>query len=218
MKPDLTTLKAVIFDMDGVLYLSDECHALAYASVFQEVGIENVDYRTIAGMRTDEAIRSVLERLHGSVDEETVQRLTHVKRERAAVLLKERARIAPGSAPLIRQLQKKYRLALVSSASSQSVDSFLERSGYADAFEFHLDGSQVVQAKPAPDCYRLALEKLGLRPDQCVVVEDSENGVRAARTAGIPVLFLAKERDFSGFRQDDGVMVVSELMEVGGLI
>ena len=66
-----------------------------------------------------------------------------------------------------------------------------------NSFEVYLDGASVERAKPAPDIYLLALRRLYLEPDQCVVIEDSINGMRAAMTAGIPVIAFVENEENS---------------------
>ncbi len=182
--------KAVIFDMDGVLFLSNDCHEKAWTETLKTIGITHYEYAAIAGMRTDDAFVKLL-REHGKEENKyDIPQLVAEKRKKALELLRQEGKIAPGSREVIEYLRKKYRLALASSASPQTVAFFLEKSGYQDAFEIILDGSMVEYAKPAPDIYRLAAKKFGLRPKDCVVIEDSLSGITAALEAYIPTIAL----------------------------
>lgn len=185
-------MRAVIFDMDGVLFLSNDCHERAWRETLIGIDIKEFSYVNIAGMRTDDALIKILLENGKDVSDYDIVELIAQKRRRAIELLLVDGQVANGSGELISYLQKKYRLALASSASPQTVALFLRMSGYAEAFEVVLDGSAVERSKPAPDIYCLALERLALEPDQCVVIEDSGNGIAAAKDAGIPVIALSQ--------------------------
>lgn len=188
-------IQAVIFDMDGVLFLSGDCHERAWRETLESIGITDFSYATIAGMRTDDALIKVIREQGKQPEVYDLEALTAKKRQLALQLLETGGQVAPEGVALISYLRKKYRLALASSASSKTVALFLNRSGYADAFEVVLDGSLVDHAKPAPDIYELALRKLALERETCVVVEDSSNGIMAAQAAGIPVIALSQVLD-----------------------
>lgn len=184
-------IKAVIFDMDGVLFLSTDCHERAYAEAMDSVGIHSFSYPAIAGMRTDEAIEKILTENGYEATEKTVNTLVAKKRKKALALLEHEGRIREGSRELIQRLTKRYRLVLASSASSQTVALFLKKTGFGEKFELILDGSMVKNAKPAPDIYQLAIQKLNLKPMQCVVVEDAVSGIQAALGAQARVVAIA---------------------------
>lgn len=78
--------------------------------------------------------------------------------------------------------------AVASSTNSASVKNYLEKTGILSYFSVIIGGEMVMRSKPEPDIFLLACEKCGLKPEQAVVLEDSENGVRAAAAAGIPVI------------------------------
>ena len=193
-KPEaFSATQAVIFDMDGVLFESSDCHERGYKHALALRGITNFSYAAIAGMRTDEAIRKILLDHGKEATDEEVKQLVTEKRAQSLTLLRQYGVVAAGSKELIAVLRKKYRLALATSASRETLALFLEKCGYADAFEVVLEGSMVPQAKPAPDIYELSLKKLGLTASQCVVVEDSASGIIAAQAAHIPVIGLMSD-------------------------
>lgn len=78
--------------------------------------------------------------------------------------------------------------AVASSTNSDSVKKYLKKTGILSYFSVIVGGEMVERSKPEPDIFLLACEKCGLKPEQAVVLEDSENGVRAAAAAGIPVI------------------------------
>lgn len=214
MLGDFPYVKALIFDMDGVLFLSSDCHEEAFREVFASCGIKDFLYASIAGMRTDDAFRKIFVENGKVLDNSQLKVLVEEKRKKALALLAEKGEIMAGSSDLVAYLRGKYRLALASSASPRTVELFLRKSGYADAFEFCLDGSTVLKSKPEPDIYQLALEKFGLEPKQCVVIEDSVSGVRAALRAKIPVIALAGEASSERFMELQPSKIVSRLIDI----
>ncbi len=215
---DIAGLKAVIFDMDGVLFHSSDCHEEAWRDVFQSVGITDFSYTSIAGMRSDEAVRKILAAHGHSVTEMLIEKLVTQKRKRALELLTVRGKVAEGSQTLIRQLNKRYQLVLASSASTPTVELFLKKSGSADAFAFVLDGTAVKRAKPDPEIYRLALEKLSLAPEQAIVIEDAVSGIEAAQRASIAVLALAGTETRETLTEAGAEIVVDRLSEIGAIL
>lgn len=189
--------------MDGVLFLSSDCHGRAFEETLANDGIKDFSYASVAGMRTDEAFEKIFAENGRALDASHLKELVDAKRRNALDLLAEEGKVAPGSAKLLLELKKRYRLALASSASPQTVELFLRKSGYADLFEFCLNGSAVVKSKPDPEIYLLAAQKLGLGPKQCAVVEDAVSGVQAAMNANIPVVALVeagREKEFAQLR------------------
>lgn len=217
MTPDLSKVKGIIFDMDGVLFSSGDCHEEAFRQTFESAGIKNFSYKEIAGMRTDEAIKKVFVDCGRTLRESEIEALVVSKQKKVRELLAEKGSIMEGCVSVINALQGKYRLLLASSASRGTIDIFFRKSGLKSSFEVSLDGASVERAKPEPDIYLLALRKLHLEPDQCVVIEDSINGMRAAMVACIPVIAFVGSGEcsvlslLSPFRP---VAVISKLADI----
>ncbi len=218
MLANLPELKAIIFDMDGVLFLSSDCHAKAFEETLAEIGVTGFSYPRVAGMRTDEAFRKLLTEENQSPTDELIQTLVAKKQHRARASLASQGKTADYSDELLELLRHRYRLALASSASRPTVEIYLQKCRYPDAFEFCLDGTCVSQAKPSPEIYLLTLEKLGLKAHECVVIEDAANGVEAAVRAGIATIAVAGEEDPDIFLQSGASVVVSGLKDVATLL
>lgn len=214
MLKNFSDARAIIFDMDGVLFLSSDCHAKAFAETLLDAGIEGFSYSSIAGMRTDDAFRKIFSELGRVFHDGELENLVNRKRTKAIHLLNTAGEVAPKSPEVIAYLASKYQLALASSASTATVQLFLSRSGYTNAFEFVIDGSSVTHAKPAPDIYTLASEKLGLSPRQCVVVEDSLQGVTAGHAAGMPVIAISSSSTPEVFYHAGATHVIQHLQEL----
>lgn len=212
---DLPKIQAIIFDMDGVLFHSSDCHEEAWRDAFRTVGITHFSYTGIAGMRSDEAAYKILSEQGRVATKAELEALVAHKRRRALELLTTRGKMAEGSKELIANLRTHYRLALASSASAPTVKLFLELSSYAAAFECILDGSMVKTAKPSPEIYLMALEKLEVMPVEAIVVEDAESGVQAAKAAGIPVIGLVGTETKATLLQAGADMTVDTLTKLG---
>ncbi len=180
--------RAVIFDLDGVLFLSSGVHEQAYRQALAEVGISTFSYAAIAGMRTEEAMVRLLAENDQLSSPDRIASLTQKKRDRAAALLAERPPVVPHCQELLEWLHVRCRLALASSSSRRNVQTFLEASGTKALFETIVCGEEVGRAKPNPEIYQSVLAQLGLPAEQCLVVEDAPQGVAAAVAAGIPVV------------------------------
>jgi HAD superfamily hydrolase (TIGR01509 family) len=102
----------------------------------------------------------------------------------------------PGLRELIAYARNKsMKLAVASASSPKRVNTFLSRSGITDVFDAVIDGGDVKKGKPDPEIFLLAAERLGLEPGECLALEDSENGMRAAVSARMPVIVIPDRVD-----------------------
>lgn len=88
-----------------------------------------------------------------------------------------------------------YRLVVCSNSIRKTVGLLLERAHIANYFDFYISNEDVKQSKPNPEMYKTAINRLGLEPEQCLVLEDNENGIRAATDSGANVLVVKKVED-----------------------
>jgi HAD superfamily hydrolase (TIGR01509 family) len=173
--------------MDGVILLSSEIHERAFRETLASFCPGEFDYRAVAGMRTDEAIKWVLAKNGISVVEEQIGQFAAVKSSRAREAIAIQNPIAPGCREVLDSLSASHRLGLASSASKATIELFLERNGLSEKFECILNGYEVRRAKPAPDIYELCFQRMALAAVQCLVIEDATSGVQAAKCAGATV-------------------------------
>lgn len=88
-----------------------------------------------------------------------------------------------------------YKLAVASNSIRNTVQVMMDKANLDQYLDLQLSNEDVVQAKPAPDIYLKAISDLGLRPDECLIVEDNENGIRAAKASGAHVLVVSETTD-----------------------
>ena len=94
----------------------------------------------------------------------------------------------------VRRLADVFRLGLASSSNRQLIDSVLSGAAVAQLFEATVSSEEVARGKPAPDVYLEAARRLGVAPERCAAVEDSANGLRSARAAGMRVIAIPNRR------------------------
>ena len=177
------TLRAVLFDMDGLLVDSEPVWSVAEAEIMRWLhGPWNLEVKAMCvGRRVDEACRVLVAVAGSSVPPEEVQeRLVG----RMCELFREALPLLPGALELVDACRAAgVRTALVSSSYRALVDAALESIG-ASRFDVTVAGDEVERAKPAPEPYERAAAALGVHPGDCVVVEDSVAGVQSGEAAG----------------------------------
>jgi HAD superfamily hydrolase (TIGR01509 family) len=186
---------ALIFDMDGVLADTEPFHIRSWELTMQEVAP--------ATMSTDESRRRFIterERMTGMASVEIgrelirlfdirlpVEDLLSMKRGFYRSIIAKDIALFPG---LLEELSRwrEVPLGLATSSSRGEAEFMISRLGIRDVFDPIVTSDDVTHAKPAPDCYLLAASRLGRKPADCVVIEDSGHGIRAALAAGARVL------------------------------
>ena len=185
---DSLRLRAVLFDMDGVLYNSMTYHAKAWHRAMAQFGYDLPEDEVYMheGRTGHSTINLVSRRQHGvEVSDERVSEIYKVKSD----LFNEfpPAEPMPGALSLLRQLKEQGLKILIVTGSGQC--SLLDKLNhdYPDIFrrELMVTAFDVKHGKPHPEPYLMGMQKGGLRPDECIVVENAPLGVRAAKAAGI---------------------------------
>ncbi|WP_031494858.1 HAD family hydrolase [Bryobacter aggregatus] len=177
-------IRAIVFDMDGVLVDSTTSHALAFQEVLQGIGVGGFDYSQYAGERTPDVFRKIRAERGLKLSETEINVLADTKSARARQLLSENDCFMPDYKLVLERLAEHFVLALASSGSRSSVDDFLDRGGARKLFRSVLSGSDVENAKPDPEIYLRSFLQLECQPEECAVVEDALSGVLAAKRAG----------------------------------
>lgn len=183
-------IKAVVFDMDGVLIDAKDWHYEALNKALALFGLEinrHDHLVTFDGLSTSQKLMMLSKteglpvQLHSFVNE--------LKQQYTMDLIHQLCKpVFHHQYALSKLVEQGYRLAVASNSVRNTVNVMMEKSSLAQYLEFFLSNQDVQNAKPAPDIYKLAVERLGISPEECVVVEDNEHGVQAARAAGANVL------------------------------
>lgn len=180
-------LQAVIFDMDGVLIDSEPGHMALEQAMFRELGlcITEAEHHGYVGLSSPAMWQRIIEK-HGLKAEATA--LAAEETDRYLDLLRSGSigEAIPGVIPLIQSLAGAgIPLAVASSAGRAAIACTLDRLGLNHVFSAIVSSEEVLCAKPAPDLFLAAAERLGVTPKGCLVLEDSANGVEGARRAAM---------------------------------
>ena len=176
--------KLLIFDFDGTLADTNHLHAMAFAEVFSPFGVK-VDYQKIAGLRTSDAIVACFEAAGFYIPESRIKELTDSKQAIVRGLIKEKLKALPGVDNFLRAIRSNFKCALYSSGSRGTVTIAVEKLGYSGWFDPMLCAEDVACAKPDPEGYLRILSLTGCKPEDALVFEDSDVGIRAAQNAGL---------------------------------
>ena len=190
-------IKAVIFDLDGVLVTTDELHFEAWKALADKLGIndftkaDNVRQRGVSRMASLEV---VLEKTDRAFSEEEKLALAEEKNEiyvRSLSALSE-TDVLSGANEFIDYLKSKGIKTAVGSAS-KNTPLILEKTKLAGKFDAVSCGLDTTKSKPDPEVFLIAAKKLGVAPCDCVVVEDSDAGIEAAKTGGMYAIAVGAE-------------------------
>ena len=202
-------MRAVIFDLDGVLVRTDQAHDKAWRALAVRLGIP-FDGRAAArlrGVSRMEALDIVLEGCGRSFTPAE-------KNERYRALIAEMtpADVAPDTTVTLKALRERGLLLAVAS-SSKNARFILERTGLTPYFHAVVDGTQIARSKPDPEVFLKAAQALGVSPAEALVVEDAAAGVRAARCGGFSSAALGPAAAAEGLA-DHEIRSLPELLEL----
>ena len=205
----LNNLKAVLLDMDGVVVDGMPFHLRAWKEAFSAVGIEvtDIDIYRREGMDGLETVQET-SREKGVTLTPEVQRRVNESKDR---MLNEifQVRFIPGSLELIQKLKARgLRLALVTGTRGEVVSRiFKEGLNPPEAdFDVVITAESVERKKPAPDPYLKAVEMLGLRKEECLVIENAPAGITSAKRAGLRCLAITTSLPASYLKEADAVL------------
>ncbi len=192
MSASSTKIRAVLFDMDGVLIDAKEWHYEALNKALSLFGfsISRYDHLvTYDGLPTSRKLemlsleRGLPRRLHKFLGE--------LKQQYTMQNVYNRCRPVFAQEYALSQLkQKGIRMAVCSNSVRSSVEAMLEKSNLLPYLEFYLSNQDVAKPKPHPDIYTTAIKRLGLQPSECLILEDNEHGIQAAKASGAKLMVV----------------------------
>ncbi len=183
-------IKAVIFDMDGVLIDAKDWHyeALNKALTTFGMAISRHDHlTTYDGLSTSQKLNmlskiySLPVSLHSFINEMKQQYTMDITHQSCKPIFHHQFALS-------KLKEEGYKLAVASNSIRNTVSVMMDKAKLAEYVEFFLSNQDVKNAKPNPEIYNTAIKKLGLTPAECVIVEDNENGLKAAYASGAHVL------------------------------
>ncbi len=184
-------MRAIIFDLDGVLADSEPWWNRIDAKLLDEYGgaYHGEYHREVLGVSYRIAIEFYKKAFHISAPAAEMMRR---RGEIAAEFFADRVGLFPFTREVLKELREmpQLRLGVATSSVGSSARPFLHRYGLTSCFDVIITGDEVEHGKPAPDIYLRAAEGLGVAADQCLVVEDALSGVAAGKAAGMCVVAI----------------------------
>jgi beta-phosphoglucomutase len=185
-------IKGVIFDLDGVIVSTDEFHYQAWQQMANEEGIcfdRHINER-LRGVSRMESLEIILERATKKYTEDQKTELATRKNNYYKELLHTKLSpkdILPGVMNVLNGL-KQLGVKIAIGSSSKNSPSILKRIGLEIYFDATADGNDIKKSKPDPEVFLLAAQRLGFKPEDCLVVEDAEAGISAALAGNMKAL------------------------------
>jgi HAD superfamily hydrolase (TIGR01509 family) len=183
--------KKIIFDMDGVIFDTENLFLNCWRRIAKEQGLAGIDevYHRAIGVKAD-ICKAVFLEAYG--EDFAYDELNSRAREMFYEMTsREGIPMKAGVVPLLEYLRKNcFTIGLASSTSTEKVKKELHDSGLLEFFKAIVGGDMVKSSKPSPDIFLLACEKIGASPAEAYIIEDSYNGVRAAHAAGAKVIMV----------------------------
>lgn len=208
----MKTIKAVIFDMDGVLIDAKDWHYEALNKALSLFGekISKYDHLiTFDGLPTKDKLNMLtLERkfplgLHKFVND--------MKQEYTMEIIYSKCKPTfYHQYALSRLKEQNYNLAVCSNSIRNSVQIMMEKSGLLEYLDFFISNEDVAKGKPDPEMYIKAIKRMGHRPEECLIVEDNENGIKAALASGAHLLRVEQVSDVNYFNIINRIKEIEE--------
>jgi len=207
---------ALIFDLDGVLIDSEPVHKIAKEKAFAEFGIvlpEDI-YDACKGRPDEFALREMLESCG------RLEILAELRQKKREYFQSIEHQILPvmGAVEFVRWAKLCFRIALATSSTARNRQMGFGLLGIGDLFDAVVDARRHTRPKPDPEVFQVAMHDLGLSPEKCWVIEDSLNGVRAAKIAGCVTVGITTTFPASRLSSEGADIVVDSFAELKNLL
>jgi HAD superfamily hydrolase (TIGR01509 family) len=206
-------LRAVLFDLDGTLADTERQNAEAVARVLTRAGrpLSDEEREFVIGHGWHEIYHHLV--VNGGVTLGYEELMHAAGEERVRIVQQEGLDVLPGAVDTVRRLSGRYASTVVSGSSRAEIDAVLRALDVLSCFPWFVGAEDTARGKPFPDGYLLAATKLGVQADECLVIEDSTAGIRAARAAGMRVIGV-RAGNFARQPQEEADRVVDTLLDV----
>ncbi|CAN5285971.1 HAD family phosphatase [soil metagenome] len=193
-------IKAILMDFNGVIIDDEPIQMKAYQEVLKAEGIEltETDYYSCLGMDDKTFIEAAYGRAGKKLEKNKVLEITIAKSNRWRELIADKLPLFEGAENFIRKMAREFTLGIVSMARREEIEYVLDRAKLKDCFSSIVSAEDVTNCKPDPECYRLgfryvdaahtAHKHLPITHYECLVIEDSPQGIQAAKNADLKTL------------------------------
>lgn len=188
----------VIFDLDGVLVDTAKYHYLAWKELALQLQIPftKSDNEQLKGISREESLEKLL------AGDTQRRKFSDIEKEKFLICKNEKyieyieqltaGDLLPGAEKSLKEL-KLWDVGIALGSASKNAKTILNNTGIIKAFDVIVDGTSVTRSKPDPEVFLLAAEKLGKSPERCIVVEDSQAGIKAALNAGMKTIGIGRK-------------------------
>jgi len=190
-------IKAILFDMDGVLIEAKDWHYEALNQALSLFGMEISRYDhqvTYDGLPTKKKLemlsqeRGLPRALHNFLNDIKQELTFQIGYTKCKPLFNHQYALSHLRA-------SGYKMAACSNSVRRTMTTLFERAALTDYFEFYISNEDVKKAKPDPEMYLTAIHRLGLKPEECLILEDNENGIKAAKASGAHLMIIHEVND-----------------------
>jgi HAD superfamily hydrolase (TIGR01509 family) len=219
------SVQAIFFDFNGVIIDDERIHLRAYREVLQthDVELADDDYFKCLGMDDVAFTRAAFERVGREVDDETTRAIIDREHELHRSIIEAEVPFTPGIITFVKEAAREFDLGIVSMAEKSEIEHVLNPANLLQHFSVIVTAAPGLNYKPAPDCYRRALEmlntarrgdrKMSLLPAECLVIEDAPPGVKAGVAADMRTLAVTNTVSESSLRAAGADVVTKSLAD-----
>lgn len=208
-------VKGVIFDLDGVICSTDEYHYLAWKSLADKEGIpfDRTTNNLLRGVSRMASLEIILKKATKTYSEQEKAAMAEYKNDLYREYLKQ---MTPSDLDVkvlscLRKL-KEAGIRIAIGSSSKNTKTILANLGIIDEFDAIADGNDIARSKPDPEVFLVAAKRLGLHPEECVVVEDAYSGIEAAKKGGFIAIGIGDAS--SDPRADYSIAEFDEILKI----
>ena len=208
-------LKLIIFDMDGLMFATEQVNCRAFMEVVKEEGYHPTfeQFTSFLGMNARDIQKKYYDYYGEDTDAEGIYKKVG---SRAKQIIKEEG--VPeknGLRELLNAVkEKKLHTAVASGSDTSVIKEYLDKTGLTEYFDMVLSSKDVKRGKPYPDVFLEICQKFDVKPEETLVLEDSSNGVQAALAGNLPVINVPDLLPIPEEQQEKCVAVVSDLVQV----
>ena len=204
----------MLFDLDGTLVDTERenVESVVLAARRHQVELDDDIRRFIVGHSWNEIHARICNECGLKVDMDEL--IAAAVEEKRALFADKGYQALPGARALVRRLHACFGLAVVSGSSRIEVRETIEGIGLSDCFDHLLGAEDYGQGKPHPEPYQTAMRLLGVQAPACIIIEDSEPGIRSGKAAGARVIAV-RRANFLGYDQSAADIIVETLEQVG---
>ena len=186
-------IKAIIFDMDGIIIDSEPLQMESFIRTLKiyNIKLEKEEFLSLIGFDTYNNLKNLKSKYN---IQSSIENLIALKNKNYKEILTKNLKERKGLRELIKKLvADNYILALASSSAREDIDIVIQGLNLKKYFDAIVSGEDVKEKKPAPDIFILTAKRLSVRPEECLVLEDSEAGVLAAKQSGMKCIAVPTE-------------------------